>query len=71
MIYAIFWGAQRMIIVKSDNKTERMMRTGKVVAMTLAVVEEVIKPGVATRYVNDAAEKFLLQQNVIPAFGGL
>ncbi|MCE7700012.1 MAG: M24 family metallopeptidase [Methanobacterium paludis] len=38
--------------------------------MDLAVVEEVIKPKITTRYINDAAEKFILQQHAIPAFKG-
>lgn len=42
-----------------------------IVAMTIAVVEEVIKPKITTRYIIDAAKEFILHQHPIPAFKGL
>lgn len=67
----IFWGASKMILIKSDSEIEYMRQAGKVVARTLAKIEEVIKPGISTRHVDAIAEEFILQQNAIPAFKGL
>lgn len=38
-----------MIIIKSDREIECMRRAGKVAAMTLTVIEDVIKPGIAIK----------------------
>ncbi|KPU42612.1 methionine aminopeptidase 1 [Oxobacter pfennigii] len=60
-----------MIVIKSDNDIIYMKQAGKVVAMTLEKVREVIKPGVTTAYIDNFAEQFILGQNAIPAFKGL
>lgn len=60
-----------MIVIKSDIEIEYMRLAGKVVAMTLGKIQEVIKPGVTTGYIDNFAEKFIIAQNAIPAFKGL
>ena len=44
--------------IKSDKEIEYMRSAGKVVADTLAMIEEVIKPGITT------AELIKLQKNL-------
>lgn len=60
-----------MIALKSDSEIEYMRQAGKVVARTLEKIQEVIKPGITTGYINGLAEEFILQQNAVPAFKGL
>lgn len=60
-----------MIVIKSDTEIEYMRQAGKVVAMTLEKIEPIIKPGVTTRYIDNFAEKFILEQGAVPAFKGL
>jgi len=60
-----------MIVIKSDTEIEYMRQAGKVVAMTLEKIEPIIKPGVTTGYIDNFAEKFILEQGAVPAFKGL
>lgn len=67
----IFWGAKKMIVIKSDSEIEYMRQAGRIVAMTLAKIKEVIKPGITTGYIDKLAENFIIEQKAIPAFKGL
>lgn len=60
-----------MIIIKSNSEIEYMRQAGKVVADTLQKIEEVIKPGITTGYIDGLAEDFIIEQNAVPGFKGL
>lgn len=60
-----------MIVIKSDNEIEYMRQAGKIVARTLDKIQEIIKPGLTTSYIDELAEKFILEQGAAPAFKGL
>jgi len=56
--------------IKSDTELEYMRSAGKVVADTLAMIQEVIKPGITTAEIDKLAEEFILAQGAIPSFKG-
>lgn len=60
-----------MIAIKSDSEIEYMRQAGRITAMTLEKIHEVIKPGVTTGFIDEVAEKFILSQGALPAFKGL
>ncbi|RKD34134.1 type I methionyl aminopeptidase [Thermohalobacter berrensis] len=59
-----------MIIIKTDREIEKMRRAGRLVAETHAFLEKIIKPGITTQKLNEAAEEFILKHNGKPAFKG-
>ncbi len=59
-----------MIVRKSAEEIERMAHAGQVVAETLAAIEELIDPGVTTKELDEAAEKFIRSQGAVPSFKG-
>ncbi|WP_346915914.1 type I methionyl aminopeptidase [Clostridium sp.] len=59
-----------MMNIKSDTELEYMRSAGKVVADTLAMIQEVIKPGITTAEIDKLAEEFILAQGAIPSFKG-
>ncbi|NLL42043.1 MAG: type I methionyl aminopeptidase [Firmicutes bacterium] len=59
-----------MIILKSAEEIQAMLRAGQVVAQAHELVRELIKPGVTTLDLDRAVEEFILKQNAIPAFKG-
>lgn len=60
-----------MIVIKTDIEIEYMKQAGKIVAMTLEKVREVIRPGITTGYIDSLAENFIVENNAKPAFKGL
>lgn len=60
-----------MILIKNNSEIEYMRQAGKIAARTLNMIQEVIKPGVTTGYINDLAEKFIVENGALPAFKGL
>jgi len=60
-----------MILIKSDNEIEYMRQAGRIVAITLDKIKEVIKPGITTRQIDELAERLIIEQQAIPAFKGL
>jgi methionyl aminopeptidase len=60
-----------MIVIKSESEIEYMRKAGRITALTLEKVGEVIRPGVTTAYIDRVAEEFILAQNSLPAFKGL
>ena len=60
-----------MIVIKSSSEIEYMRQAGKIVARTLEKIQEVIKPGITTEFINSFAEEYILKQNALPAFKGL
>lgn len=59
-----------MIILKTDSELEYMKRAGKVVGDTLAKLEEVIKPGITTAYLDKIAEEYIVKSGGKPSFKG-
>ncbi len=59
-----------MIIIKSDVEIQYMRNAGKVVAETLAIIEQVIKPGITTAEIDRLAEEFIIKQGAKPSFKG-
>ena len=48
-----------MIVRKSKTEIEAMRRAGDVVARTLALLGELVKPGVTTSELDEAAEEHI------------
>ncbi len=59
-----------MIIRKSPQEIEQMARAGAVVAETLALVGEQIRPGVTTAELDRLAEEFIRSRGGVPTFKG-
>lgn len=59
-----------MIIRKSPEEIERMARAGRVVADTLALVGEHVRPGVTTAELDAVAEEYIAGQGGHPTFKG-
>jgi methionyl aminopeptidase len=59
-----------VIIRKSEQELDQMEAAGRVVAQTLALVGEHIRPGVTTHELDELAEEFIRSQGGIPTFKG-
>jgi methionyl aminopeptidase len=59
-----------MIIRKSEQEIEAMARAGRVVADTLALLGENVRPGVTTRELDELAEEYIRSQGGDPTFKG-
>jgi methionyl aminopeptidase len=59
-----------LIIRKSQQEIETMARAGRVVAGTLALLEELIQPGVTTGELDAAAEEYIRSHGGEPTFKG-
>ncbi len=59
-----------MINIKSDMEIQYMRDAGKVVAGVLALIEQVIKPGITTAEIDKLAEEFIIKQGAKPSFKG-
>jgi methionyl aminopeptidase len=59
-----------MIIRKSAHEIETMARAGRIVAETLALLEEQIQPGVTTAELDNKAEEFIRSRGGSPTFKG-
>ncbi len=59
-----------MIIRKSPQEIEQMARAGGVVAGTLALIGEHVRPGVTTAELDQLAEEFVHSQGGYPTFKG-
>ena len=59
-----------MIIKKSPEEIEHMAAAGAILVKTLNLVASKIRPGVTTRELDSAAEKFIRSQGAEPAFKG-
>ncbi|HSP71526.1 MAG TPA: type I methionyl aminopeptidase [Gaiellaceae bacterium] len=59
-----------MIIRKSQSEIETMARAGKVVADTLALLQESIRPGVTTAELDRIAEEYIRSCGGYPTFKG-
>src|SRR5579875_4226512 len=59
-----------MIIKKSPEEIERMAAAGEILVRTMNLLAGKIRPGVTTRELDQAAEKFIRSQGAQPAFKG-
>lgn len=59
-----------MIILKTEREIEKMREAGRLVAETHAFLKNLIKPGLTTKELDEAAEEFILKHNATPAFKG-
>ena len=59
-----------MIIRKSENEIEAMGQAGRVVADTLALLGESMRPGVTTKELDGIAEEYIRSQGGAPTFKG-
>ena len=59
-----------MIIRKSAQEIETMARAGKVVAETLALIEEHLQPGITTGELDAIADEFIRSHGGEPTFKG-
>ena len=59
-----------MIVRKSNSEIETMGRAGRVVASTLALLGELVKPGVTTGELDEAAEEHIRSEGGVPTFKG-
>ena len=59
-----------MIVRKSKAEIETMGRAGRVVASTLALLSELMKPGVTTGELDEAAEEHIRSEGGVPTFKG-
>jgi methionyl aminopeptidase len=59
-----------MIERKSTSEIETMARAGRVVADTLAVLGESIRPGITTQDLDEIAEEHIRAQGGVPTFKG-
>jgi methionyl aminopeptidase len=59
-----------MIIRKSKSEIEAMRRAGDVVARTLALLGDLVGPGVTTAELDEAAETYIRSEGGVPTFKG-
>ena len=59
-----------MIIIKSPREIELMRRAGRVVAMVFEKVGPMVKPGVSTLTLSEAAEAVILSEGAKPSSKG-
>lgn len=59
-----------MITFKSDRDLEKMRHAGRIVADILRLMKDMVKPGVDTYTLDQAAEALVLKENAKPAFKG-
>ena len=59
-----------MIVKKTTEQIDKMAAAGDILVRTLALVERKIRPGVTTKELDTAAEKFIRSQGATPAFKG-
>ncbi|MCE5201971.1 MAG: type I methionyl aminopeptidase [Synergistaceae bacterium] len=59
-----------MITFKSDRDLEKMRHAGRIVADMLKLMRDMVKPGVDTLTLDEAAESLLVKEGAKPAFKG-
>jgi methionyl aminopeptidase len=60
-----------MITIKNAKEIERMSFSGKIVAETLEMLADFIRPGKSTKDIDNAVENFISSRGAYPAFKGL
>jgi methionyl aminopeptidase len=59
-----------LIVKKTPEQIDKMAAAGDILVRALALVERKIRPGVTTKELDTAAEKFIRSQGATPAFKG-
>jgi methionyl aminopeptidase len=59
-----------MISIKSQREIELMKEAGRIVALTLRVLGQAIKPGISTYDLDKIAEETIREQGAVPSFKG-
>jgi len=59
-----------VIVKKTPEQIDKMAAAGDVLVRTLELVEGKIRPGVTTRELDEAAERYIRSQGAVPAFKG-
>lgn len=59
-----------MITIKNERELTYMRDAGRVVAETFEVLQDMVKPGVTTKELDQKAEDFIVSKGAIPAFKG-
>ena len=59
-----------MISIKNEKEIELMKESAVALKAALKAIEENIRPGVTTMFLNDVAEKAMREHGAIPAFIG-
>lgn len=59
-----------MTVLKKQSEIAKMKESGRIVARTLRIVAEEIKPGVTTQKLNDLAERLIRDEGGVPSFLG-
>ncbi|HHT62291.1 MAG: type I methionyl aminopeptidase [Bacillota bacterium] len=59
-----------MITLKTDRQIKLMREAGRIVAETHELLAKMIKPGVTTKELDQAAEEYIRSRGAIPAFKG-
>lgn len=59
-----------MGLVKSDAEIAKIRKACRISAEALAELKPLIKPGITTKELDDAAEKLILKRGALPAFKG-
>ncbi len=59
-----------MIVKKTPEQIDKMAAAGDILVRTLDLVERKIRPGITTKELDTAAEKFIRSQGATPAFKG-
>ncbi|MDV4152453.1 type I methionyl aminopeptidase [Clostridium sp. AL.422] len=60
-----------MIIIKNNKEIDLMRAAGKIVAETLSLIEEKVRPGITTAELDRIAEEFITKHGAKPSFKGL
>ncbi|MEW6096524.1 MAG: type I methionyl aminopeptidase [bacterium] len=59
-----------MIILKSKQEIEKIRGAGRIVRDVLRHLEQITKPGITTKYLEEVAHKMIVKRNGKPAFLG-
>jgi methionyl aminopeptidase len=58
----------RSVVIKSRHEIESMKESGRVNVLALRTVHDMVKPGITTEELNQAADEIILKNGGIPAF---
>ena len=59
-----------MGLIKSDGEIEKIKKACRIAAEVLSSLKKLVKPGISTREIDEAAERMVLDKGAIPAFKG-
>jgi len=58
------------IIIKSAQELATMRRAGRIVAETMVLLQERVRPGITTAELNEIAHRAIVRQGAVPSFKG-